>query len=119
GAGLDAALDHAHGEARLVGRAVLARVVHDGLAEAAGVALDDLVDDAVLHGLLEGEIAARDHHLDGQGLAHEADEPLRAARAGEHAQVDLGQADLAAVLARDAQVRRHGDLQAAAHGVAV
>ena len=38
---------------------------------------------------------------------------------GQHAERDLGQADLAGVLARDAQVAGHRDLEAAADGVAV
>ena len=45
--------------------------------------------------LLEGDQAAGDHQLDGAGLADEAGEALGAAGAGEHAEGDLGQADLA------------------------
>ena len=62
---------------------------------------------------------AGDHQLHRARLADEAREPLRAARAGQHAERDLGQADLAGVLLRDAQVGRHRDFEAAADGVAV
>ena len=62
---------------------------------------------------------AAHHQLHRARLADEAREPLRAARAGQHAERDLGQADLAAVLPRDAEVRGHRHLEAAADGVAV
>ena len=52
-------------------------------------------------------------------LADEAGEALRAAGAGEHAEGDLGEADLAGALQGDADVGGHGDLEPAADGVAV
>ena len=52
-------------------------------------------------------------------LADEAREPLGAAGAGEHAEGDLGEADLARALLGDAHVGGHGDLEAAADSVAV
>ena len=51
-------------------------------------------------------------------FADEPREPLRSAGAGQHAERDLGQPDLAGVLARDADVGRHRDLQAAADACA-
>ena len=55
---------------------------------------------------------------DGRGLAHHAGQALGPARSGQHAEGDLRQADGAAALARDAQVAGHGELEAAADGVA-
>src|SRR5207302_1888518 len=49
----------------------------------------------------------------------EAEEPVRAAGPGEHAERDLGEAALAAALPRDPDVGRHRDLEAAADRVAV
>ena len=70
-------------------------------------------------GLVHRHQAAADHQLHRARLADEARQPLRAAGAGQHAERDLGQADLAAVLPRDAEVGGHRDLEAAADGVAV
>ena len=103
----------------LVRRHELARVVHDLLPPLLGRRVDDLVDDAELVRLLEGERVAGDHELDRLGLADHLGQTRRAAGAGQDAEGDLGQADLAGVLARDAQVRRHRDLEAAADRVAV
>jgi hypothetical protein len=52
-------------------------------------------------------------------VADQPRQPLRAAGARQHAERDLRQPDLAGAAPRDAQVRRHRDLQAAAHRVAV
>ena len=54
-----------------------------------------------------------------RALSDDARQALGAAGAGQHAEGDLGQADLDRPLARDAQVARERDLEAAAHGVAV
>ncbi len=55
-----------------------------------------------------------------RALPDEPREPLRAAGAGQHAERDLGQADLAGVLrARCADVGGQRDLEPAADGVAV
>src|SRR5882724_1736680 len=115
GAGLHGALDPADRLRGPVGRAELLGVLVDLAHEV--VAVQNLVDDADLLGLLEGDEAAGDHEVDGQVLAHPAGQALGAAGAGEDAQVDLGQADLAGVALGDEQVRGHGDLQPAAHGV--
>ena len=52
-------------------------------------------------------------------LAHQARQALRSAGAGQHAEIHFGQSDLARILARDADVGRHRDLQSAAHAVPV
>src|SRR2546429_223226 len=62
-----------------------------------------LVDQAELLRPVEREQLALDHQLDRQRLAHDAGEPLRAPRAGQHAEVDLGETDLAGVLLRQPQ----------------
>src|SRR5829696_1950078 len=116
GAGLHGPLDPADRLGCLVRRAELAGVLVDLPGEV--VALEDVVDDADPLRLLEVDQAAGDHQLDRRALADAAGEALGAAGAGEHAEVDLGQADLAGALFGDQDVRRHGDLEAAAHGVA-
>src|SRR5262249_58800131 len=52
-------------------------------------------------------------------FAHDAAQALRTAGAGQHAQVNLRQADLAGVAAGNADVGSHGDFQTAAYAVAV
>ena len=116
-AGLHGALDAPHGLRGLVGRAELLGVLHDVFHEA--VALEDVVDDAEFLRFFERERVARDHQLDRLALADQARQPLRAAGAGKNAEVHFRQADLARILARDANVGSHGDLQAAADAVAV
>ena len=83
--------------------------------EVVGVASIDLVDDAESLRLLEVDQAAGDHQLDrlrlaDAGAASRCVPPVP----GQHAEGHLGQADLAGALARDAQVGRHRDLEAAA-----
>ncbi len=70
-------------------------------------------------GLVEAEQAAGDHQLDRGRLADDAHQALGAAGAGQHAERDLGQAELGRAAAGDPQVGRHRDLEAAADGVAV
>ena len=72
-----------------------------------------------LLGFFEREGVAGDHQLDGLALAHHARQALRAAGAGKHAEVHFRQADLARVLARNADVGRHGDFQPTADAVTV
>src|SRR5215831_14535556 len=118
-AGLDRALDPADRLRGLVGRDELASVVHDLLPPLRRRGVDDLIDEAHLEGLLEREGVAGDHELDRLRLADGLGEARRAARSRQDAQRDLRQADLAGVLAGDAQVRGHRDLEAAADRVAV
>ncbi len=94
-----------------------AGVLHDVFHEA--VALEDVVDDAELLRFFERKRVAGDHQFDGLALAHQARQALRAAGAGQHAEVHFRQADLARIFARDAQVGSHGDLEASADAVAV
>src|SRR5438034_5720276 len=89
-AGLDGAFDAADRLRRLVRRAEAARVLHHSLPPPFG--RPDVVDDAEALRLLEVEQAAVDHQLDRLRLADDAREPLRAARAGKHAERDLGEA---------------------------
>ena len=120
GAGLAGALDVAHGLGGLVGQGELsADPVEHHLAEFGRVAFPNLVDQGVVLGVLKGHEFAGHHHLEGLGLADEAGQASGAAGPGEHTEVDLGQADLAAVLAGDADVRGHGDFETAADSVAV
>src|SRR5262249_34936462 len=83
------------------------------------LALVNVIDDAHLLRLFEGEGVARDHQLNRLALADDAAQALRASGSGEHTEVDLRQPDLPGVAAGNTNVRRHGDLQAAAHAVAV
>src|SRR4051812_43996191 len=115
GAGLHGALDPADRLGRLVRRAELLGVLVDLAQEV--VRLVDVVDDADAHRLLEVDQAAGDHEVDRQALAHAAGQALGAAGAREHAQGHLGEADLARALLGNQDVRRHGDLEAAAHRV--
>src|SRR5580704_9176574 len=115
--GLHCALDPSYGLCGLVWRAELLRVFDHVFHEA--IALVDVVDDAELLRLYKRERVARHHQLDGLALAYHPREPLRTTGAGEHAEIHLGQTNLAGVLASDANVGRHGDFQATAHAVAV
>src|SRR5437773_823444 len=116
-AGLDGALDAAHGLRGLGGREELPRVLHHLRVEA--LRLEDVVHEAHRVCVLERERRAGRHELDRTGLADQAREALRAAGAGEHAERDLGEADLSRVLLGEPDVRGHRDLQAAAHAVTV
>src|SRR5438552_857984 len=117
GARLHRALDQPHGLGGFVRRAELLRVQQHLLP----VVLrgQHLVDQAELLRPVEREQLAFDHQLDRQRLADDAGEPLRAPRAGQHAEVDLGEADLAGVLLRQPQIAGHGDLEPTADGMPV
>src|SRR5437773_3354495 len=117
GARLHRTLDQPHGFRGLVRRTELFRVQQHLLP----VVLrgQHLVDQAELLRPVEREQLALDHQLDRQRLADDAGEPLRAPRAGQHAEVDLGEADLAGVLLRQPQIAGHGDLEPTADGMPV
>src|SRR2546429_4478458 len=104
--------DASHSLCGLVRRRELARVLHDVLHEA--VALEDVVQDAELLRFFKGERVARNHQFDGFALPYQAREALRSAGSGKHAEIDLGQSDLAGVLAGNSQVGSHCDLEASA-----
>ena len=69
--------------------------------------------------VLKGHQFASDHHFEGLGLADEAGQTSGTTGTGEHTEVDFGQADLAGVLASDANVCGHGNLKTATNSVAV
>ena len=96
-------LDPPHRLRRLVGRAELARVLQHVLHE---LALADLVHDADLLGLLEGERLAGHDQLDRSHLPTMRDSRCVPPVPGSTPRLTLRQADLAGVLARDAQCRR-------------
>src|SRR6266568_179596 len=116
-AGLHCALDPSHGFRGFVGRAELARVLHDVFHEA--FALVNVVDDPEFERLFERKSVSRDHQLDGFALAHKPRQTLGSTRTGKDAQVHLGQADFAGIFAGDAEVGRHGDFQPAPNAVSV
>src|SRR5262249_43513080 len=62
---------------------------------------------------------ASDHQLDGFALSHETRKPLRAASSRQYSEVYFRETDLSRVLARDANVSRHGDFKPTAHTVTV
>src|SRR5208282_4298335 len=62
---------------------------------------------------------ARDHHVERARLPDEPREPLGAAGAGEDAERDLGETDLAGVLRHHAEVGGERDLEPPADAVAV
>ena len=103
----------------LLGKRELAAPVEDVSAEVVGVAFPDVVDEVAGVGVLEGHQFAGDHHLEGLGLADEAGQASGTTGTGKHTEVDFGQADLAGVLASDADVGGHGDFKSTADGVAV
>ena len=69
-------------------------------AQRGDVTVDHLVDEPRLEGFGGADVATRRHHLEGLRDAGEARETLRAAAAGEQAEIDLGKAELR---------RGHGD----------
>jgi exodeoxyribonuclease-3 len=102
GAALHRPLDATDGQRRPVRGGESAGVVLDLGAEIGrrgGV--DQAVHQAELSPSLERHGLALDHQLDRPGFADEAREPLRPAGAGQHAERDLGQADLPRVPPRD------------------
>src|SRR5579862_9131258 len=114
---LHGALDAAHSLSGFVGRAELARILHDVLYEA--VALVDVVDDAEFLGLFKGKRIASDHQLNRPALAHQTREALRPSGSRQNAQIHFGQADFPGVFARDADVSGHRDLETAANAMTV
>ncbi len=105
----------AHAPARRVLRHQHLRVGDRALQK---VALDDGVDDAFALGLGGGDVAARDDGVERVLRTGEARQALRAAGAGQDAEMDLGQAD-ARGRQRHAIVRAQRRLQAAAQRRAV
>ena len=81
------------------------------------MAFHHLVDKAVLQGLLGIYGLASVDHLFGTGHADEPLQPLGAAVAGQCAEGDFRQAELG-VGSGDTQIAAHGQLTAAAQGIA-
>ncbi len=81
-------------------------------------ALDDLVDETERLGLGGSDRLAADDHLQGLGYADQPGQPLRAARSGEEAQLDLGQTALR-VARGDPVVAPERHFEPAAEGRAV
>ena len=81
-----------------------------------GFALIDVVKESHVEGLFEGHLLARGAELQGLGPAHQTRKALGTAHARHDPEVHLRQAHAAAVLLADADVRGHGDLEAAADG---
>src|ERR1019366_2617871 len=106
--GLHGPLDASHSLRGLVWRRELACIFHDVFHEA--IALENVVHNAEILCFFERERIAGDHKFDGFAFPDQARQALRSAGAGKHAEVDLGQADLAGVFAGDAEVGSHGDL---------
>ena len=79
---------------------------------------DDAVDEPVLVAVLGRDRLARGVHLERLGRPHEPRQPLRAAEAGDDAEVDLGLAE-GGREAREADVAGHRQLAAAAEREAV
>ena len=82
------------------------------LTQFGGTAGRDVVDQAGLERLGGADVATGGHHLERLGDADQAGEALRAAGAGQQAEVDLGQAELRRVDG-DAVVRAERDFEAA------
>src|SRR5271169_3053995 len=114
---LHRSLDASYSLRRLIGWAELLGILQDVLHEA--VALEDVVYDAEFLRLLKRKRVAGHHQFNGFALPDHAREPLRAAGSREHAEVHFRQANLAGILARDTDVGGHGDLQTAAHAMAI
>src|SRR5579885_3737830 len=117
GAGLDSALDTPDRLRGFVGRAEALRVLHNLLPVA--LWLVDVVDEAEVERLLEAEQLALGHQFDGLVFWQGASHALRATGAGQHAEGDFRQANLACVALSDADIAGQGDFQPAADGVAV
>ncbi len=73
-------------------------LVRGGVGALAGI--DDLIDQADAMRLLRGDHLARQEHLVGEPLADQARKSLRAAIAGDDAELDLGLSQLALGVAR-------------------
>ncbi len=106
--------------ARAPGRhAARQQLVHIGQAgDQRVVALGQLVHQAGGQGCLGRQVLAAEHQL-GRGLhAHQARRALRAAGAGQQAQIHLGQAQFGTGQG-DTEMRGHGDFEPTAQGRAV
>jgi hypothetical protein len=108
--GIDRLLGHLHRDLALARDDLRHR---DGLVDDVDVGLDDARDDAPALRLLRGELPAGEHELHRAALADRMQQALRAAAAGDRADVDLGLAELGA-RRREDDVRRERDLAAAA-----
>src|SRR5580692_376854 len=78
-----------------------------------------LVDETRGMRCVNGQILSFDHHLHGSALADQARESLSSAHSGHDSEPDLGEPDLEVPSARDANVAREGELEAAADAVPV
>src|SRR5437867_10017396 len=74
---------------------------------------EDAVEQAPLERFLRSDHAACRHQVDRAALPDEPRQPLRPAGTGEYAQRDLRQTDSPRPVGGDAEVRRHGNLEAA------
>ena len=74
------------------------------------IAFDDVIDKPCLERVLRGDRIARQDHRQRLLDADEARQPLRAARARDQAELDLGQAEPRA-RGRDAEMAAHGELE--------
>src|SRR6266516_1726538 len=83
------------------------------------LALVNVIDDPEIERLFEGIRVAGDHQFDGLALPHQARKPLSATGSRQYAEIDLGQANLARIFARNSNVGGHGDLQPTADGMPV
>src|SRR5579871_2271243 len=108
-------LDQAHRARRAVGEGL--RVGHQVLGER--LLRVDVVHEADGERLLRGEEPAGDHEVQGPARADEPGEPLGATGAGQDAEGHLGETDLAGARRHHPEVAREGDLEPAAHAVAV
>src|SRR6202011_1646166 len=108
---LDAQLGLALGDAAL-------RLAGELLRGRHGVALDDVVEDALRQRVGGFDVVALEHDLQRIVRADQTREALRAAGAGQQAQLDLRQAE-PRLRRRDAVVARQRQLEAAALRVAV
>ena len=70
--------------------AAFAREVDRGIEE---IFLNDLIDDALFLGLVHLDVAALEHHVERVLPADQTRQTLRAARAGQQSDLDLGQTD--------------------------
>src|ERR1700736_2551923 len=87
--------------------------------EGGAIAFVDFVHQTNLLRFLAGKRSPSDHKLDGFCWARQPRHALGPAGSRQHAKCDLGQADLACIASREANVAGHCDLQSAAHSMPV
>src|SRR5579883_885373 len=110
-------LDTSHRLRGFIGRAEAARKLHDALPVA--FRLVDIVHQSQLLGFLEADQLALDHQFDGLIFGQRPRQALRAACAGQYAQIDFRQANLARAAPCDADVAGQGNLQPTSNGMPV